>query len=73
MDLAVHSFEHYSDHGDLWHLLEPSELISGHGQVGAWGLVEVMAVNINKFVIEVALELACPSLRVELIVVSSLG
>ena len=59
--------------GDLLCLLEPGELISSHGQVGAWGLVDVVAINIDKFVIEVALEWACPPLRVELFVASSLG
>ena len=54
-------------------MFEPSELVSGHGQVGAWGLVDVMTINMDKFVVEVALEWAWPSLRVELIVVSSLG
>ena len=73
IDLAVHRFEHGGDLGDLGSLREPSELIGGHGQVGTWGLVDVVAVNTDKFVIEVALELAWPSLQVELIVVSSLG
>ena len=40
------------------------ELIGGHGQVGAWGLVEVVAVNADKLIVEVALE--WPSLRVKL-------
>ena len=47
-------------------MLEPGELIGGHGQVGAWGLVDVMAINMDKFIIEVVLELAWSSLRVEL-------
>ena len=54
-------------------MLETSELISGHGQVGTWGLVDVVVVNMNKFVVEVALELEWPSLRVELIIASSLS
>ena len=44
VDLAVRSFKHCGDLGDLWRLLEPSELISGHGQVGAWGLADVVAI-----------------------------
>ena len=72
--MVVRSFKHYSDLDDLWHLLEPSELISGHGQVGAWGLVDIVAINANEFVIEVAAEWAWPPLRVELFsVVGSLG
>ena len=66
-------FKHGGDVGDLRRLWKPSDLLGGHGQVGAWGLVDVVAVNTDKFVIEVALELAWPSLQVELIVVSSLG
>ena len=66
-------FKHGNDLGDLRCLREPGKLVGGHGQVGAWGLVDVMAVNMDKFVIEVALELAWPFLRVELIIASSLG
>ena len=66
-------FKHGGDLGNLWCLWEPGELVGGHDQVGAWGLVEVVAINMDKFVVEVALEWAWPSLRVELIVVSSLG
>ena len=50
------------------------ELIGGHGQVGAWGLVDIVAIDMDKFVVEVATEWAWPPLRVELFsVVSSLG
>jgi len=58
IDLAVCSFKHCGDLGDLWHLFEPSEHVSGHSQVGAWGLVDIMAVNMDEFVIEVAAEWA---------------
>ena len=34
------------------------ELVGSHGQVGAWSLVDVVAVNRDKFVVEVVLELA---------------
>ena len=54
----MHRFEHGDDLGDLRSVREPSELIGGHGQVGAWGLVDVMAVNMNEFIIEVVVELA---------------
>ena len=73
VDLTVCSFKHCGDLGDLWCLLEPGELISSHDQVGAWGLVDVVAVDMDEFVIEVALEWVWPPLRVELFVVSSLG
>ena len=62
VDLAVYSFKHCGDLGDLWRLFEPSELIGGHDQVGAWGLVDVVAVNMDKLIVEVVLELAWPSL-----------
>ena len=68
IDLAVRRFKHGSDLGDLQCLREPGELVGGHDQVGAWS-----AVNMDKFVVEVALELACPSLQVKLIVASSFG
>ena len=64
--LAVHRFKHGDDLSDLWCLREPGELIGGHDQVSAWDLVDVVAVNTDKFIVEVALELAWPSLRVEL-------
>jgi len=54
-------------------LREPDELVGGHYKIGVWGLVDVVAVNIDKFVIEVALELVWPYLRVKLIVASSFG
>ena len=74
VDLAVCSFKHCGDLGDLWRLLEPSELISGHGQVGAWGLVDIVAIDMDKFVVEVATEWAWPPLRVKLFsVAGSLG
>ena len=58
----MHRFKHGGDLGNLWCLRELGELIGSHGQVGAWGLVDVVAVNMEKFIIEVALELAWPSL-----------
>ena len=56
IDLAVCSFEHCSDLGDFWHLLELDELIGSHSQVGTWGLVDIVAIDIDEFVVEVALE-----------------
>ena len=54
-DLAVCRFKHGGDLGDLRCLWEPGELVGGHGQVGAWGLVDVVAVNMDKLVVEIAL------------------
>ena len=74
IDLAVRNFKHCDDLGDFWHLLELSELISGPGQVGAWGLVDIMVVDMDEFIIEVAVEWAWPPLRVKLFcIASSLG
>ena len=74
VDLAVRSLKHCDDLGDFWRLLEPSKLISGHDQVGAWGLVDIMAIDTDEFVVEVVAEWAWPPLRVELFcVASSLG
>ena len=58
-------FKQGSDLGDLRCLREPGELIGGHGQVGAWSLIDVVAINVEKLIIEVALE--WPSLRVKLL------
>ena len=70
----MRSFKHCGDLGDLWRLLEPSELISGHGQVGAWGLIDIVAINTDEFIIEAVAEWAWPPLRVKLFsVADSLG
>ena len=67
-------FKHGSDLSDLRCLQEPSELISGHDQVGTWGLVDIMAIDTDEFIDEVAAEWAWPPLRVELFsIASSLG
>ena len=50
VDLAVRRFKHHSNLGDFWRLLEPSELISSHGQVGAWGLVDIVAIDTDEFI-----------------------
>ena len=73
IDLIVCCFKHGGNLGDLGCLWELSELIGGHCEIGAWGLVDVVAVDMDKSVIEVALEWAWPFLRVELIIVSSLS
>ena len=73
IDLIVHRFKHGGDLGDLWCLREPGELIGGHGQVGTWGLVDIMAVDMDKFIVKVALEWAWPPLRVKLFISSILG
>ena len=71
VDLAVRRFKHCGDLNDLWRLLEPSELIGGHGQVGAWGLVDIVAVDTDEFIVEVVAEWLWPPLRVELSSVAS--
>ena len=44
---------------------EPGELIGGHCQISAWSLVDVVAVNTDKLIVEVVLE--WPSLIVKLL------
>jgi len=74
VDLAVCSFKHRGNLGDLRCLLEPSKLISSHSQVGAWGLVDIVAVDMDEFIVEVAAEWAWPPLQIELFyIASSLG
>ena len=65
IDLIVHCFKHGGDLGDLWCLWEPGELVGGHCQIGPWSLVDVVAINMDKLVVEVVLE--WPSLRVKLL------
>jgi hypothetical protein len=65
VDLTVRRFKHCGDLGDLQRLFEPSKLIGSHGQVGAWSLVDVMAIDTNEFIVDVALEKAWSTLQVE--------
>jgi len=62
IDLAVRRFKHGGDLGDLWCLREPGKLIGGHGQVGPWSLVDVVAVDMDKFIVKVAAKWVRPSL-----------
>ena len=65
IDLTVRRFRHGCDLGDLGCLREPGELVGGHCQIGAWSLVDIVAVNMDKLIVEVVLE--WPSLRVKLL------
>ena len=65
INLAMRRFKYCGDLGDLWCLWEPGELVGKHGQVGTWGLVDVVAVNTDKLVVEVVFEWS--SLRVKLL------
>jgi len=65
IDLTVCRFKHGGDLGDLRCLWGLGELVGCHGQVDAWGLVDVVAVDTDKLIIEVALEWS--SLRVKLL------
>ena len=56
VDLAVRRFEHGGDLGELGRLQEAGELIGGHRQIGAWSLEDVVAINAEKFFIEVVME-----------------
>ena len=69
--MIVCRFEHSGDLGELGRLWEVGKLVGDHYQIGAWSLEDVMAVNAEKIFVEVAMER--PSLRVELVVASSLG
>ena len=63
--LTVCRFKHGGDRSELGRLREAGELIGGHCQIGAWSLVDVVAVNADKLIVEVALEWS--SLRVKLL------
>ena len=52
---------------------ETSELVGGYCQIGAWSLEDVVAVDAEKFIVEVAVEREWSSLRVKPIIPSSLG
>ena len=69
--MTVCRFKHSGDLGELGHLRQASELVSGHRHIGAWSFEDVMAVNAEELFVEVAMER--PSLRVELVITSGLG
>ena len=62
IDLTVCRFKHGGDLGELRRLREASELIGGHSQIGAWSLEDIIAINMEKLFIEVAVEWKWPSL-----------
>ena len=49
-------FKHGGDLGKLGRLREVGELIGGHCQIGAWSLEDVVAINMEKLFVKVALE-----------------
>ena len=66
IDLTVSRFKHGGDLGELGHLRETSELVGGYCQIGAWSLEDVMAIDVEKFFIDVMVERERSSLRIEL-------
>lgn len=59
--------DQFGDLGEGWGLVQPSELIRGDGEVGAWSLVNFMATDLIKFIVEVAMEVILTSLATELV------
>jgi len=73
IDLTVSRFKHDGDLGELRRLRETSELIGGYCQIGAWSLEDVVAVDAEKFFVEVVVERERSSWRIEPIILSSLS
>jgi len=73
IDLTVSRFKHGGDLGDLRRLRETIELIGGYCQIGAWSLEDVVAIDVEKFFVEVVVEQERSSLRVKPIIPSNLG
>ena len=73
IDLTVSRFKHGGDLGELGRLRETSELVGGYYQIGTWSLENVVAVDVEEFFIEVAVERERSSRRVKLIILSSLS
>ena len=69
--MTVCRFKHSGDLGKLECLREACKLVGGHCQIGARSLEDVMAINLEEFFIEVAME--GPSLQVKLVITSGLG
>ena len=66
IDLTVSRFKHGGDLGELRRLRETSDLVGGYCQIGAWSLEDVMAIDVEKFFIDVMVERERSSLRIEL-------
>ena len=62
INLTVCHFWHGGDLGELRRLQQAIELISGHCQIGAWSLEDVVAINTEKLFVEVVVEREWPSL-----------
>ena len=73
IDLTVSRFKHGGDLGELGRLRETSEPIGGDCQIGAWSLEDVVAIDVEKFFVEVMVERERSSLRIKTIIPSSLG
>jgi len=73
IDLTVSRFKHGGDLGELGRLRETSELVGGYCQIGAWSLEDIVAIDTEKFFVEVAVERERSSLRVKPTIPSSLG
>ena len=56
IDLTVSCFKHGGDLGELGRLRETSELVGGYCQIGTWSLEDVVAVDAEKFFVEVTVE-----------------
>ena len=54
--MTVCRFKHGGNLGKLVCLRELGEFVGGHCQIGAWSLVDIVAVNVEKLFVEVALE-----------------
>ena len=73
IDLTVSHFKHGGDLCELRCLRKTSELIGGYYQIGAWSLEDVVAVDAEKFFVEVVVERERSSLRIKPIIPSNLG
>ena len=56
INLTVSNFKHGSDLSELECLREMSELVGSYCQIGAWSLEDVVAVDTEKFFIEVVVK-----------------
>ena len=61
INLTVCRFKHGGDLGELGRLREAGELIGGYCLIGAWSLENIVAVNVKKLFVEVAVEWEWPS------------
>ena len=72
VDLNLRYFKQCGDLGNFWRLLESGQLVSRHGEVGTWHLLDIMTINLEKLKIEIVSNAQIP-LRIDCVLAGGCG